>query len=234
MLDFQGLLRSALISKLCRGKSGRIIGLSDAREGARYFYDEVVDVSAHRHAVDRYLALLGPLGIERPAQLSWPLPEGSAPASFSADVPFVVLHPFSRGKDKSLTVERVGEFCRAIAPMRVVLLGRTDEHVPPLENVTALLNRTTIPELIWVLRRASYVVSVDSGPMHIAAALKKPLVAIHTWSDAREVGPYESDAWIWKNRVRFKMKTFDLRLPLPDMPALARLITRELSPGDQG
>ena len=233
VLDFQGLLRSALISKLCRGQGGRIIGLSDAREGARFFYDESVDVAGCRHAVDRYLALLQPLGIERPAQLSWPLPEGNAPAGFSADVPFVVLHPFSRGKDKSLSIADVEEFCRAIAPMRVVLLGRTEEHMPPLENVTDLLNRTTIPELIWVLRRASYVVSVDSGPMHIASALTSRLVAIHTWSDPAKVGPYNPKAWIWKDATRFKMETFDTRMPLPDMRRLARLIIEETSPNSQ-
>ena len=41
--------------------------------------------------------------------------------------------------------------------------------------------------------------SVDSGPMHIAAAVTSQLVSIHTWSDPRRVGPYNSEAWIWKN-----------------------------------
>jgi heptosyltransferase I len=40
---------------------------------------------------------------------------------------------------------------------------------------------------------------VDSGPMHIAAAVTSQLVSIHTWSDPRRIGPYNSEAWIWKN-----------------------------------
>ena len=44
VLDFQGLLRSALIAKLCRAERGRIVGLSDAREGSRLFYDQTADV----------------------------------------------------------------------------------------------------------------------------------------------------------------------------------------------
>jgi hypothetical protein len=35
--------------------------------------------------------------------------------------------------------------------------------------------------------------------MHIAAAVTPQLLSIHTWSDPRRVGPYNSDAWIWKN-----------------------------------
>ena len=115
VLDFQGLLRSALLSKLCRGKAGRIIGLYDAREGARHFYDNCADVSDCTHAVDRYLALLGQLDIERPMKLSWLLPEGTEPAGFSTAERFIVLHPFSRGKGKSLSVPEVARFCRALA-----------------------------------------------------------------------------------------------------------------------
>lgn len=228
VLDFQGLLRSALIAKISRGENGRIIGLSDAREGARHFYDEVVDVTGCPHAVDRYLALLRPLGIARPANLAWPLPEGAAPAGFSCAEPFVVLHPFSRGKGKSLSVADVAEFCRALAPARIILAGRTDETLPPMGNVTDLLNRTTLPELIWLLRRAAFVVSVDSGPMHIAAALTSRLVAIHTWSDPAKVGPYNADAWVLKDHTISKNRTASEKFPVPDIRALAHFVSHQL------
>ncbi len=206
VLDFQGLLRSALIARLCRADGGRIVGLSDAREGARHFYDQTADVSAQPHAVARYLALVAALGIDTSAPLEWPLPQGSAPADFDAAQPFVLLHPFSRGAGKSLTAPEVIEFCHALAPHRIVLAGRTETHLPPLENATDLLNRTTLPELLWLLRRAAFTVSVDSGPMHLAAALSARLLSIHTWSDPRKVGPCQPDAWIWKDRALFQMK----------------------------
>lgn len=226
VLDFQGLLRSALISKLCRGADGHIVGLSDAREGARHFYDERVDVSGCAHAVDRYLALVKALGISIPTTLSWPLPEGAAPDGLHADERYVVLHPFSRGKGKSLSIPDVVEFCRALSPRRVVLAGRTDEAVPPLENVTDLLNRTSLAELVWLLRNADFVVSVDSGPMHIAAALTSRLVAIHTWSDPAKVGPYNRDAWIWKEGMLFQKKSPEAPQPAADIRALAAFVSR--------
>ena len=229
VLDFQGLLRSALISKLCRGEGGRIVGLSDAREGARHLYDERVDVSGCTHAVDRYLALVHSLGIGVPQTHLWPLPAGTEPAGFCTAERFVILHPFSRGKGKSLSVAHVIEFCRALAPARIVLAGRTEEHVEPLDNVTNLLNQTTLPELIWLLRQARYVVSVDSGPMHIAAALTSRLVSIHTWSDPAKVGPYNPEAWIWKDRELFQMKAPAARQPAADISALAAFVARSLS-----
>ncbi len=176
-----------------------MLGLSDAREGARFFYDEAVDVVAAPHAVDRYLALAVQATGGTPAPpssaLRWPLPSGSAIPDFAA-TPFVLLHPFSRGTGKSLTPGEVVEFCRALAPMRVVIAGRAEATLPAIPSATDLLNRTSIAELIWLLRRAAFVVSVDSGPMHIAAALTPNVVAIHTWSDPGKVGPYRDDAWI--------------------------------------
>ena len=196
VLDFQGLLRSALIARLACG--GEIVGLSDAREGARHFYDRAADVRDRQHAVDRYLALVGALGIDTSGPLEWPLPPGE-PVAAVAEPGFVLLHPFSRGSGKSLTIADVAEFCRAIAPLRVVIVGRADENLAPEPNAIDLLNHTSLHELIWLIRRAAFVVSVDSGPMHIAAALTPKLVAIHTWSDPRKVGPYRPEAWVWKD-----------------------------------
>lgn len=207
VLDFQGLLRSALIAKLCR--RGEVAGLSDAREGARLFYRRLADVTGVRHAVDRYLRLVAEVGVPIATPLEWPLPAGTAPAGFAPAEPFVLLHPFSRGAGKSLTPAQVSEFCAAIATVPVVLAGRSGERVAPAGNVTDLLNRTTLPELIWLIRRADFVVSVDSGPMHIAAAITSRLLSIHTWSDPAKVGPYAPDAWVWNGTALFQVRELD-------------------------
>ena len=203
-LDFQGLLRSALIARLCC--RGEIVGLSDAREGARFLYHRSADVRGIAHAVDRYLALVTRLGIEITNPLEWPLPAGAPPEGFSFEAPFILLHPFSRGAGKSLSVRDTQDFCRAVAPWPVVLAGRTAESFPQLAHVTDLLNCTTLSELVWLLRRAAFVVSVDSGPMHIAAALTSRLISLHTWSDPGKVGPYRPEAWIWKDGALFQVK----------------------------
>jgi len=234
VLDFQGLLRSALIARLSRADGGRIVGLSDAREGARHFYDQTVDVSAQTHAVERYLALVAALGIGTAGPLAWPLPAGTAPTGFGADEPFLLLHPFSRGAGKSLTPAEVAEFVRVVAPRRVVLAGRADTPVAAAPNVTDLLNRTTLPELIWLVRRAAFTVSVDSGPMHIAAALTSRLLSIHTWSDPRRVGPFRPEAWIWQDRALCQMKELPhpaARRPAASLADVARFAAAEMGSG---
>ena len=119
---------------------------------------------------------------------------------FNEEHSFVLLHPFARGNRKSLSDAAVESFCRALAPRSVVLVGRTIATFPVPENCVSLLNQTTILQLIWLIRAARFTMSVDSGPMHIAAAVSDRVVSIHTWSDPRKVGPYNPNAWVWKNR----------------------------------
>jgi heptosyltransferase I len=197
VLDFQGLFRSGYIARKAGGESW---GTSDSREGARFFHRHVVPVPPRPepfHAVRRYLALVAGLGCEIPQELVWRLPEGDLPSGLPGE--YVVVHPFSRGGGKSLTAAQTAALCDALAPMPVVIAGRSNEVVPKAENVIDLLNRTTLPELCTVLRRARFVVSVDSGPMHIAAAVNPRLLSIHTWSDPRKVGPFAPGAYVWKD-----------------------------------
>ena len=200
-LDFQGLLRSAWLAR--RSGARRVLGLSDAREGARFLHHCSVPVNRETHAVDRYLELAA-AGGATPTPVQFPLTAGQCPEGiFRTAVPrdFVLLHPFARGLEKSLTPDQVKLFCTLIAPIGVFVVGRADvpEHLlqlPP--NAFNLLNQTSLPELIWLMRQAKFTVSVDSGPMHIAAAISPKVLSIHTWSDPRLVGPYPLDAWVWK------------------------------------
>lgn len=195
-LDLQGLLRSALMARFSQAR--HITGLADAREGARWFYDAVSPVLPGEHSVLRCLRSLETLGLPPAGPPEFPLPAGSLPDGTPTNTPFVVLHPFARGKGKSLPPAQVAAFCHALAPLSVVLAGqgRPPASLPP--NTIDLLNRTRIGEMIGLLRAAAFVVSVDSGPMHIAAALHPRLLSIHTWSDPRLVGPYNEQAWIWQ------------------------------------
>ena len=196
VLDFQGLLRSGLISKT--SGSSPILGLSDAREGAHRFYDHTVPVDASAHAVDRYLELphwlgacIDPVVFSLPPGDAWP---GRLPDRF------VLLHPYSRGAGKALDHAELQVMCDALAPAPAVIVG-VSRDVPNITggHVLNLTNQTSLAELIGLMRRAAAVVSVDSGPMHIAAAVNDATLGIHTWSDPRKVGPYNPEAWVWKS-----------------------------------
>lgn len=200
-LDFQGLLRSALIGKISGARE--FWGMSDGREGSRFFYKHIAKVDRRAHAVDRYLKLAEAFGAPT-EQLRFSLPTGDPLPRFDPFPPFVLLHPFSRGTRKSLRNSVVEKFCEAFDPVRVVIVGRSKRRIAVPENCVNLLNQTTLLQLIWLIRSARFVVSVDSGPMHIAAAVTSQLVSIHTWTDPRRVGPYNSEAWVWKNGDLFQ------------------------------
>jgi ADP-heptose:LPS heptosyltransferase len=196
-LDFQGLLRSALIGKLSGAKE--LWGSSDGREGSRLFYNRIAKVDRRAHAVERYLKLAEAFGAPIPKQLRFSLPSGDSLPRFDPEPAFVLFHPFSRGGRKSLGRSVIEKMCRALAPIRVVLVGNKNRDITPPDNCVNLINQTTLLQLIWLIRAAQFTISVDSGPMHIAAALSSNLLSIHTWSDPRRVGPYNPHAWVWKN-----------------------------------
>ncbi|MEI6278338.1 MAG: glycosyltransferase family 9 protein [Verrucomicrobiae bacterium] len=212
VVDLQGLLRSAWMAK-CSG--GRMVcGLGDAREGAGRFYNRSTETHAAEHAVRRYLRVLPLVGIDVPEECEFPLPTGIPPEFPDG---YVVLHPFARGAGKSLKAETIRAFvseflARNSAPLVIVGVGDVPGGLP--DRVVNLAGKTTLPGLLGILRGARFVVSVDSGPMHLASAVGVPMLGIHTWSDPRLVGPYRDDAWIWQGGdIRRQDLTF---APLPE------------------
>jgi ADP-heptose:LPS heptosyltransferase len=182
--------------------------MSDGREGSRLFYRHVAPVNRRAHAVERYLKLAEAFGAAIQEPLRFPLPTGDALPRFDTYPPFVLLHPFARGSGKSLSSVVIQEFCRTLAPVRVVIVGKSSRRIKEPDNCVNLANQTTLLQLIWLLRAARFVISVDSGPMHIAAAVTARLVSIHTWSDPRRVGPYNPEAWIWRRGELVRMQDF--------------------------
>jgi len=195
VIDFQGLLRSALIG--LASQPGQFIGPTDAREGARLFYDHAGPF-ADPHAVSRNLAVAAAAGAGK-GEVRFPLPAGHPPVGFDPS-PYVLLHPFSRGAGKSLSEEMVMEFVQRLEPRRVVIVGRRYHNGLRLPgNGEDWINRTRLSELVALMRGAEAVVSVDSGPMHLAAAVNPNVLSLHTWTDPSRVGPWQAEADVWKN-----------------------------------
>lgn len=209
-LDFQGLLRSALIARLSGAKSIHCLG--DATPACRLLAHRVVPSKHGReHAVTRYLRLVADLGIDTCPPLEFPLPAGEKPAGVALPEHFLLVHPFARGENKSFPDDCLARLVELMAPIPVVLAGRAGADRPRPAGCVDLLNKTSLAGLIWLIRRAHFTVSVDSGPMHIAAAITDRLLGIHNWSDPFLVGPYNPGAWIWKDGNLLRMR--DLSAP---------------------
>ncbi len=205
VIDLQCLLRSAVFAWLARGKF--LAGLDEVREGARGFYDLAVPRNNfHTHAVDWYLAILPPLGVPVHKNFVW-LPERK---EISAEVmrkwpadgaPWIALQPGARWKNKRWPATSFAELVRALAgkypAARFAVLG--DKGDQPLGELIAaaapdrcvnLCGATSLPEMIEWVRRCDLLVTNDTGPMHVAAALGKPLVALFGPTAPERTGPY--------------------------------------------
>jgi lipopolysaccharide heptosyltransferase I len=204
VIDLQGLLRSAIVGRVAR--SPRRVGFRAARELAWLLYTDRVAVEpSDAHAVDRYLAAAASIGCGRePVDFTFP-PTSSEDETVvqeligpNCDQRFAVLLPGTNWPTKRWPAQN---FAALVRPLRErfgltgLVAGGAEARplaaqIPDALDVTG---RTTLPQLVALLRRASLVIANDSGPMHIAAALGRPLVAMFGPTNPHRTGPWRRD-----------------------------------------
>jgi len=205
VIDLQCLMRSGVFAWLANGRL--TVGLDEPREGARGFYDHIVArPSALTHAVDWYLRVLPVLGVPVNGDFQW-LPERPAAAEavrhkWAPDNRrWIILQPGARWPTKRWPAGFFAELVRLLAPanpeLHFAILGTEEER--PLGGAIAaaaparcldLTGRLSLPEMVEWIRLGELMISNDTGPMHIAAALHKPLVALFGPTEPRRTGPY--------------------------------------------
>jgi heptosyltransferase-1 len=199
VLDLQGLARTGILTVAAHAK--RKLGRSDARECAWIGYNEktpALPAGQPPHAVKILSAFLPLLGLkeELPRSLSFDAPEVAvALPELSAGGKRVVLFPESRRAEKNwMGYEALTRWLLDQPEVgQVVWCG----HVPfeasqPIEDdrLVNLTGQTGIAQLPELLNAADCVVSNDSGPMHLAAALGRPLVTLFGPTAPERFGPY--------------------------------------------
>ncbi|MHB8523044.1 MAG: lipopolysaccharide heptosyltransferase II [Limisphaerales bacterium] len=222
VIDLQGLARSGLFGWCANAQL--MIGLDDPREGAPAFYDlRIRRPSFHTHAVDWYLEVLRALDVPVHWDFTWlPCrPEVAAAVQQKwrlASHRWVVINPGGRWGNKRWPAEHYRELVARLAAedpeMRFAILGSASDAAlgerivrGAPEQCLDLTGRTSLPEMIEWIRLSEAMVTNDTGPMHVAAALGKPIVAIFGPTDPRRTGPYRQE-----HRV--------LQLPLACAPCL--------------
>lgn len=205
VIDLQSLIRSAVVAWLANGKL--LVGLDDPREGARGFYDIAVRrPSPATHAVDWYLGVLAPLDIPAHWNFTWlpERPEISAKVQEKwrpAGERWIALQPGGRWLNKRWPAESFADLVRLVTKahpeFRIAILGsRADAelgHKIAAASPSRCLDLTgqlSLPEMVEWLRFTELMVTNDTGPMHVAAALRKPVVALFGPTNPRRTGPY--------------------------------------------
>lgn len=223
VVDLQGLFRSGMITMATRAPER--VGFAEAREGSRLFYNIKVKGGKGVHAVDRYMKVAGAIGCDT-GNIIFPFP------LFKNDLKeikkikngmkdYAVLVPGARWDTKMWPAEYYGKLA-SMLPMKTFVIGSSKDMVLAEKVVKAskgkafsLIGKTNLKELIDILRDARMVVSNDTGPMHIAAGLRVPVVAIFGPTSPAKTAPYGQGHIIIKSEEKcapcFKKKCRNMK-----------------------
>ncbi len=208
VIDLQALARSAAVGWLANGKL--FVGLHDWRELAPGYYDiNVPRPTPDTHAVDWYLETLRVVDVPVHFNFEWmPKREHAArevaslwPWGANADAQTIALLPGARWENKRWPAAHfrtlVTQLHNANPDFRFVVLGAKADVPLASEIISAapehcidLTARTSLWQTVEVLRASRLVVTNDTGPMHMAAALRKPIVALFGPTAPKRTGPY--------------------------------------------
>jgi lipopolysaccharide heptosyltransferase I len=203
-LDFQGLMKSAVIARA--SGATRVAGFSiwHLREkGARPFYSEVGNDEQPPHVIQKNLNLLSVVGIDS-AEVDFPLARSSSPAveAVEAQAPgrrIALINPGAAWPNKRWPASRFGEVAAFLKEVRglepFVLWGPSEQSlaedvVTTSGGAARVAPATTTADLLELSRAAALMVSGDTGPLHIAGAAGTPIVAIFGPTDPERNGPW--------------------------------------------
>jgi lipopolysaccharide heptosyltransferase I len=230
VIDLQGLFRSGFLA-WSTGAPVRL-GFPEAREGAAVFYTHRIPAGdPDSHAVDRNMRVGTLLGFD-PGDVRFPLqlgPELRAEVramvgrAYPAEVPLVAVAPGARWETKRWPPE---SFARAIDAMgdqgatACVLLGGPDD-VELCDRIArqcrsrplVLAGKTSLRQMAALIEQSAVLLCHDSAPLHVAAALGRPLVCLAGPTNPARTGPYRRPADV-------------TRLPLPCSPCYFRKLSQ--------
>lgn len=205
IIDFHGLFKSSLIVLLSGGK--RRLGYDSMQELSGLFLNEKIPEDMGKHAVDRYLDLLRYLSADTTRkEFLIPIQKENRDRverllkKYNVDISerFMAVNPVALWETKLWEDAKFAELCDRITEelkTKVIFTGGSSsgmiEHIQSL-MVSPSVNlgrQTTLKDLAYLYKSASLVITPDSGPMHIAAAVGTPVVALFGPTDPSRTGP---------------------------------------------
>ena len=208
----QSALRAGLASLCVRAPVRFGFDAARAREGHGLFVNRRIAPAARPHVVDGFLGFLAAAGID-PAEFQYrfDLPENPAAAAWAAaELPApgraVVLSPCAGHPERNWRIERyaaVADHLAARGLEVMVTCAPAYEQARFAERVCAamrraprsLAGRTSLPQLLALMRRARFVLGPDSGPIHLATVAGVPALGLYAVSRVGRTGPYRSREW---------------------------------------
>jgi heptosyltransferase-1 len=200
-VDLQGAVRSAVVGRMAG--AARLIGEDEPREpAARWFFGERVPTTG-RHVIEQAVEVVEAVSGEKLRAVPPLLPRDAASEAWVAALPggmssrFVLISPGAGWGAKRWPAERYGLVAKGLAARGygVVVNAGPEEAALSAELVAAsggvaAAVSPSLAELIELTRRCSLTIAGDTGPLHLACALEKPVVGIFGPTDPARNGPF--------------------------------------------
>lgn len=220
VIDLQGLFKSGAIT-FFSGAPKRV-GFANSRELSYLSYNQRIKLQPGRmHAVDRYLHLVNTLVGQDWTQPSFTLPDFPGKGQFIKEVlashkiddqrPIIAICPSARWQSKRWPVERFGKLIGKLSAegCQMLIVGGEEDRLlgdkliasVSSNDVVSLAGETDLIQLAAVLEKVDLLVTNDTGPMHLAAAVGTPVVAIFGPTDPQLTGPYGKGHRVLKSSV---------------------------------
>jgi len=192
-VDLQGLLRSGVITWL----SGAPLkaGFKEARELSNIFYNKKISASVETHAVIRYLEVAKELGCKINS-IKFPLPDEKSPDWLDEFENYVVIIPSTRWQSKNWPLPYFVELVKML-PYKFLIAGSKSDESDALKieeytegKAKSVAGKTSLKELIALFKKSIFVITPDTGTMHLAVACGKKVVAIFGPTSPQRTGPF--------------------------------------------
>ena len=209
----QTSLRAGLASLAVRAPVRLGFDRARAREGHGLFINHRIAPEPEPHVIDGFMGFLQASGI-RPDQFQyrWDVPQDPLARAWAEEMvpgeePIVVVSPCAGNPERNWQPERYARVAdhlvRAHGLRVVVTASRAPEQIRFANEVCTrmqhtslnLAGNTDLQQLLALLRRAQFMLSPDSGPIHMAAVAGIPAVGLYANSNPRRTGPYRSLEW---------------------------------------
>ena len=206
VIDFHGLFKSAVLVFLSGGR--RRLGFDSLQEGSGLVLTEKIPEDMGKHAVDRYLDFPRHLGCATPRP-EFPIAlqeahfrrvsELLAAKKIDTGRGFVAVSPVAYWETKLWDEAKFAAVCdRIVGELGLPVVFTGESPAGPIARIRALMQapsasaagETTLRELAALYREASVLLTTDSGPMHLAAAVGTPVVALFGPTSPERTGPY--------------------------------------------
>ncbi len=208
LLHMQVAARANLLSMLV--KAPVRIGWDKPRwrDRHQWFINQSVESVSHQHQVGAFMEFARALGAPAGPPV-WNLPISEQDINWANQVlgegpPILMISPCSSHPLRNWPANRyakVADYAIAELGMRVVLTGgpselevSTGEEIESamLHRAQNLIGKDTITQSVALLKKASVVLSPDSGPAHIASAVGTPVIGLYAATPSQRSGPYNS------------------------------------------